>query len=135
MARLRRSLIKLNGKFNGSYLLNHNNGNVQSMRNFTDGILSDWLKTYCDRGLPLEEGRFLKGKAFGKWNIYNDKYQRGLLFSGHFKEGVLENFEVWNVFNENELEYTTYNRDKLKRIDVMKKIVKSIIRIVKKILK
>ena len=38
---------------------------------------------------------------------------KGIIVFWTFQGGVLENFEVWNVFNENELEYTTYNRDKI----------------------
>ena len=74
-----------NGIKNGEWLIYHENGQLRSKENYTDGVW-DGLREYYDKsGQLFYKGHFKSNRRDGIWESY---YEDGQLeFKGNYKDG------------------------------------------------
>lgn len=84
------------GLLHGKYLSYFENGNVNEIRTYSEGIKENRWETFNSQGMKISEANFLNDMKHGKWLVWDEN---GVLrYDMEYTEG--DRSGIWRIYNE-----------------------------------
>lgn len=95
--KIKEELIIKDGKLNGAFVKNHENGKTMEVGNYENNLKFGLWTRYSVKGNLIAQASYLNNKKDGNWFVYNEVGVK--LFEMVYKDG--EKTGVWNQWDEN----------------------------------